>query len=79
MRIVLSQDSDGITLLSNNQSCLLLSGISQIYPIKLLEYHTKQSTGSAHDICDFVTIKETVLNVHILMLASATKMYMITN
>lgn len=46
MRIVLSQDSDGITLLSNNQSCLLLSGISQIYPIKLLEYHTKQSSGS---------------------------------
>lgn len=35
--VVLGHDRDGVTLLANDEPCLLLSGIAQIYPIILRE------------------------------------------
>lgn len=43
--VVLCHDRDGVTLLPNDQACLLLGGITQVYPIilrKITEKVTKQ-------------------------------------
>ncbi len=35
--VVLGHDCDGVTLLANDEPCLLLGGIAQVYPIVLRE------------------------------------------
>lgn len=34
--VVLGHDRDGVTLLANDESCLLFSGIAQVYSIILM-------------------------------------------